>query len=251
MKIATFLITWEAMKIIFGAVCKEAPIAWFNFTIADGTLSRFKIVEKITPEILQTWLAVVRLHDCEAVPMLTSDEDRHTDFYGTDSGKDYLPIIVDIYDEIDLWRMRWDISTPDNPYLARSALFAYGGRIPMNCFTALEHIWQAYADGLRTWTREPAARKWLADLKVKDFTPLSPELRLTPEEFKIPEFVTPDQLELGYFPAIYNPAFAVGFRGGQVTTFGACRADNEWSFDESGAIRAQLETLKTSILLTA
>lgn len=250
MKVATFLITLRALKIIFGDACKTIPFAWFNWTTADGTLSRFMVIKKITPEMFAKWLAVVRANDCVAVVMLTSGDDPLSRYYGIDSERNHLSITVDMLDETDLWRLRVDTATPESEYLEQWAGFALGAGIPFGWLRASRCVWCAYADGLRAWASEPSARKWLADLNAIDYTPISAKCVLKLEEFKIPTKINQEDLEHSFFPSKYNPAFAVGFKDGAITTFGIRAEPDEWKFDKSGAIRAQLEALKASALQT-
>lgn len=242
MKIAAFLISPTALAIIAGLGNSDtAPLAWFNWSVEESpALRRLTFCTTVDNTAVSSWLTAVRAHDCAAVLMLTSGDDPYGKYFGTDSERDFLSISVDMLDATDLRRLGREISVPESAFLGQWMHFALGAGDAFGWLYATRNVWRAYADGLRAWGSEPSARNWLTDLNAVDYTPMTPDLALTPEDFDIPTTLTPEQARDSYFPSIYNPAFAVGFANGKLETFGIRSMPDEWSFDKTGLIQATL-----------
>lgn len=253
MKIPAFLITLRALEILVGAVCKAVPAGWFNWTTADGTLSRITLVDEVVPQIVDQWKTLVHAENLHAVTVLTCDCDPKAQYLEVDpaSISRSSTVYIDLFGDTKLIEMIVALIRPEREYLMRWAALACGIGDQSGWLNAPINFWRTYADGLRTWVSEPQARKLLADLDQADYVLMSEDLNLTPEEFQIPTEIEPDGLKYSYFPSVYDPAFAVGVKDGVITTFGIRAEPDEWMFDKSGAIRARLEALKTSVLQTA
>lgn len=249
MKIPAILITEAALQMILGEPSTTVPATWFNWRLSDGTVSRLTVVRKLKKEVFDQWLKSVKDRGFAAIVLLTSDDDPDAEFYGIDSERDYQSVTVDLLDEVGLWHLRVEIASPESEYLGQWARFALGAGVPFGWLQAHDGLWRAYATALRVWTEEPSARQWLDNLDAVDYTPMSPDLQLKPEEFEIPEQITEAQVRDGYFPSVYNPAFAVGFKNGELATYGIrLSPESEWSFDPSHAIRDYLLALRQAVV---
>jgi len=246
MKIPAFLVTRAALALITETNdVSNIPLTWFNWSIRPPhtPLDRISTCESSELSVMHLWLAAVCEHDCAAILMLTSDDDPSCKYYGTDSEGDYQTVTIDMLDETDQRRLRREIAQPEARYLDQWARFSRGGRAPFRWLHATNSVWRAYADGLRAWAAETSARKLLEHLNAVDFTQISPDLELSPNDFELPEELPRSIPQDYYFPSIHNPAFAVGLRSGKLTTYGLCNTSNEWSFDKHYLIRGQLHKL--------
>lgn len=250
MKIPAFLISLRALEILVGAACKAVPAGWFNWMTHDGGLSRITLVDKVLPQIVDEWKARVHAQDLDAITVVTSDCDPYANHFEVDPLhiSNSSTVYVDLFGKSEIIDMIVGLVKPEREYLMRWAALTCGVGDRSGWLNAPIDLWSAYSDGLRVWASEPQARKSLMDLDEADYVLMSEDLRLTPGDFKIPTEITPQNLDYSYFPCVYDPAFAVGFKGSEITTFGIRAESDEWMFDKSGAIRAKLEALKASVL---
>lgn len=250
MKIAAFLVSLRALEFLVGAACKAVPAGWFNWTTVDGTLSRITLVDEVVPQTVDEWKTRVHAWGLIAVTVLTTDCDPKALCYETGE-PEFMTIDVDMLPEAEIPRVLLELVRPEREFLGQWDRFAIGVKLPFGWVEAGSDVWGAYADGLRRWAECQDAQKLLDDLGGLYYRPMSSEMMLDSEEFEIPAKIILEDLDYAFFPSAYNPAFAVGFKDGAITTFGIRAEPDEWKFDKSGAIRARLEALKASVVQTA